>query len=243
MNTKFFILILSIVTLATASCCNYTQTQASLKNDTDTVSFYLGYNFGEQLRSMGIQPNLQAYVAGINAALQKKEAPADPQAMGMYMNTYGQKAVAAKGEKTKKEGEDFLAANGKKTGVTTTASGLQYKVESTGDGPIPTATDRVKVHYKGTHLDGSEFDSSRTRGEPFEFEVGSGVIPGWSEAIQLMPVGSKWTIYIPASLAYGERGTYGGPIGPNEALIFEVELMEIVVPAVNENEGEHDHAH
>jgi FKBP-type peptidyl-prolyl cis-trans isomerase FklB len=240
MNTKFFILILSIVTLAFTSCCNYTQTSTSLKSDTDTASFYIGYNFGGQFKTTGIKPNLQAFIAGVNAALQSKDAPADPQAMGMYVNAYVQKAMAAKAEQTKKDGEEFLAKNKEKKGITTTESGLQYKIETAGTGPVPTATDHVKVHYKGTLLDGSTFDSSIERGEPFEFEAGSGVIAGWSEAIQLMPVGSKWTLYIPAELAYGERGTYGGPIGPNETLIFEVELLEIVAPATDDHEG-HDH--
>jgi FKBP-type peptidyl-prolyl cis-trans isomerase len=154
------------------------------------------------------------------------------------VNAYIQKAATAKAEKVKQDGEDFLAKNKDKAGISTTESGLQYKIETAGDGPVPTASDRVKVHYKGMHLDGSEFDSSFKRDEPFEFEVGSGVIRGWSEAIQLMPVGSKWTLYIPSDLAYGDRGTpYGGPIGPNEVLVFEVELLEIVAPTTGEDEG------
>ena len=125
-----------------------------------------------------------------------------------------------------KEGETFLAANSKKEGVKTTASGLQYKVLTSGKGKTPTAADTVKVHYKGTLIDGSVFDSSIDRGEPAEFGVGQ-VIKGWTEALQLMKEGDKWQVVIPGSLAYGERGA-GGKIGPNAVLIFEVELLSIV---------------
>lgn len=242
MNTRIFILLFSIVTLALTSCCNYTQTSTSLKNDTDTSCFYIGYSWGMQLKNLAIEPNISAIIAGINSALQKKDPPADQQVMGMYINKYIEKQVAQKGEKAKKNGEEFLEKNGKKSDVITTESGLQYKIEQAGDGAIPTAEDVVKVHYKGTLLDGTEFDSSIKRGEPFQFQAGSGVIRGWSEAVQLMPVGSKWTLYIPSELAYGSQGYYGG-IGPNEMLIFEVELLEIV-PKENETDGEeHNHEH
>ena len=130
------------------------------------------------------------------------------------------------GEKAKTEGAKFLAENGKRKEVTTTASGLQYEVLKKGDGPKPAATDNVSVHYKGTLINGTEFDSSYKRGEPATFQV-QGVIKGWVEALQLMPVGSKWKLAIPSDIAYGERGA-GGDIGPNETLIFEVELLGIV---------------
>ena len=137
-----------------------------------------------------------------------------------------EKEMAEKGAKAKAAGEAFLAENGKKDGIKTTESGLQYAVIKAGDGAKPTATDTVSVHYKGTLLDGTEFDSSYSRGEPAQFPVG-GVIPGWTEALQLMTVGSKYKLFIPSNLAYGERGGPGGGIGPNETLIFEVELLEI----------------
>jgi len=130
------------------------------------------------------------------------------------------------GEKAKEAGVKFLAENGKRKEVTTTASGLQYEVLKAGDGPKPAATDNVSVHYKGTLINGTEFDSSYTRGEPATFQV-QGVIKGWVEALQLMSVGSKWKLAIPSEIAYGERGA-GGDIGPNETLIFEVELLGIV---------------
>jgi FKBP-type peptidyl-prolyl cis-trans isomerase FklB len=133
---------------------------------------------------------------------------------------------AMRGKESKAAGDKFLAENGKREGVTTTASGLQYEVVKAGDGPKPVATDKVNVHYHGTLIDGKVFDSSVERGQPITFGVQE-VIKGWTEALQLMPVGSKWKIYIPSQLAYGEQGA-GGDIGPNEALIFEVELLGIV---------------
>ena len=135
-----------------------------------------------------------------------------------------QQKVAA--DKNKKDGEAFLAANKNKPGVKTTASGLQYEVIKEGTGKKPAATDQVKVHYTGTLIDGTKFDSSVDRGEPATFAL-NGVIPGWTEALQLMPVGSKYKIVVPAALGYGEKGT-PGPIGPNATLVFEVELLEIL---------------
>src|SRR5262249_2889605 len=132
---------------------------------------------------------------------------------------------AVEGEANKKEGDAFLAANKGKEGVTTLPSGLQYKVEKQGTGPKPTSSDTVVCNYRGTLINGTEVDSSYKRGQPATFPV-SGVIKGWTEALQLMPVGSKWQLFIPSSLAYAERGA-GQDIGPNATLIFEVELMSI----------------
>jgi FKBP-type peptidyl-prolyl cis-trans isomerase len=132
---------------------------------------------------------------------------------------------AAAAEKNLTEGSAFLAGNKAKEGVTTTASGLQYSVEKMGSGAKPAASDTVRVHYRGTLLSGKEFDSSYKRNEPAEFPV-NGVIAGWTEALQLMPVGSKWKLFIPAALAYGEQGRQGIP--PNATLLFDVELLEIV---------------
>jgi FKBP-type peptidyl-prolyl cis-trans isomerase FklB len=131
-------------------------------------------------------------------------------------------------EKNKREGEAFLAKNKGAKGVKTTASGLQYKVLAKGKGKKPGPDDSVTVHYRGTLIDGTEFDSSQRRGQPATFPV-KGVIPGWTEALQLMPEGSKWMLYIPAPLAYGERGV-GPLIGPNATLVFEVELLSITKP-------------
>ena len=132
--------------------------------------------------------------------------------------------MAAAGEANKKQGDAFMAANKTKEGVVTLPDGLQYKILTAGTGPKPLATDTVICNYKGTLIDGSEFDSSYKRGQPATFPVG-GVIKGWTEALQLMPVGSKWQLFIPSDLAYGDRGQ--GPIGPNATLIFEVELVSI----------------
>ena len=134
----------------------------------------------------------------------------------------------AKAEANLKAGDEFLAANKGKPGVQVTASGLQYQIVRAGSGAKPAATDQVRVHYKGTLLDGTVFDSSYDRGQPAEFALNQ-VIPGWSEGVALMPVGSKFTFWIPASLAYGEAG--GGPIPPNSMLTFEVELLDILPPA------------
>jgi FKBP-type peptidyl-prolyl cis-trans isomerase FklB len=131
----------------------------------------------------------------------------------------------AMADKNKKEGEAFLAENKKKEGVKTLPSGVQYKVIKAGTGKKPKLTDTVTVHYRGTLIDGTEFDSSYKRGQPASFQV-SGVIPGWTEALQLMGEGAKWQLFVPSNLAYGERGT-GGPIGPNATLIFEVELISV----------------
>jgi len=136
-----------------------------------------------------------------------------------------QEKVQEAAAKNKADGDAFLAANKSKEGVVTLPSGLQYKILTAGTGPKPTLTDRVKCNYRGTLIDGKEFDSSAKHGQPPTFGVGQ-VIKGWTEALQLMPVGSKWELFIPSNLAYGEKGA-GAEIGPNEALIFEVELLSI----------------
>jgi FKBP-type peptidyl-prolyl cis-trans isomerase FklB len=141
------------------------------------------------------------------------------------MSTKMQAKQKIEGDKNKKEGEAFLEANKKKDGVITLPSGLQYKILKEGSGAKPTATQTVKCNYRGTLIDGKEFDSSYKRGEPTEFPVGQ-VIKGWTEALQLMPVGSKWQLYIPSNLAYGENGG-GSMIGPNAVLIFDIELISI----------------
>ena len=165
-------------------------------------------------------------VKGLLAALKDtaalKMAPDDADA---YLNAYLSNIQQAAAEAELKAGQDFLAANRTKEGVITTASGLQYKVINEGSGPKPTIKDKVKCHYTGRLLDGTVFDSSTQRGEPVVFEVGQ-VIPGWQELLQLMPVGSKYQVWIPANLAYGAQSA--GPIKPNSTLEFEVELLEIV---------------
>ena len=228
---KAKILLLTLAVGAMAMGCNsgsMTQTSAPLKTAADTASFYIGYMYGSGMQRMGMKdPNMSAIVAGLNSALQKKETATDPQAMEMYLNNYFQELSVRRAEENAEKGKKFLEENAKKSGVDTLVDGIQYKVIKMGDGAKPAETDVVKVHYKGTLIDGTEFDSSIKRGEPAEFQLNR-VIPGWTKALKEMPVGSKWEIFIPADQAYGPRG--GGPIGPNETLIFEVELLEIENP-------------
>jgi FKBP-type peptidyl-prolyl cis-trans isomerase len=165
-------------------------------------------------------------MAGSKTLLTEEEARAALMQLQSEVQAKQQAKAAQEGEANKKEGEAFLAANKSKEGVVTLPSGLQYKILKEGSGPKPKATDSVVCNYKGTLINGTEFDSSYKRGEPATFPV-TGVIKGWTEALQLMPVGSKWQLFIPSDLAYGARGTPGGPIGPNSTLIFEVELMSI----------------
>lgn len=164
-------------------------------------------------------------ISGSKTLLTDEEAQATITEMQKEMQGKMQAKMKEEGDANKKIGEDFLAANKTKEGVVTLPSGLQYKILTTGSGPKPTASDTVECNYRGTLINGTEFDSSYKRGQPASFPV-SGVIKGWTEALQLMPVGSKWQLFIPSDLAYGERGA-GGDIGPDSTLIFEVELLSI----------------
>ncbi len=234
MKVKNLLFMLAIGVLA-ASCNaggSFNQTSTTLKTPTDSASFYLGYLNGSQFLQMKFKDvNVEALVAGLNSALQKKEVGTDPQMMNMFLNQYFQNLSMKLAQENLEKGNKFLEENAKKEGVQTLVDGIQYKVITKGEGAQPKATDMVKVHYKGTLIDGTEFDSSYKRGEPAEFPL-NGVIQGWTKALQAMPVGSKWIIYLPAKEAYGQRG--GGPIGPNETLIFEVELLEITTPAADQ---------
>ncbi len=233
MKAKNLLLMLTVGAML-ISCNNGSanQTSAPLKTEADTASFYLGYLNGSGMLQMKMTDlNMGALVAGMNSALQKKEVKPDQQTMEMYLNSYFQKLSTLRATENLEKGKKFLAENAKKAGVDTLSDGIQYKVIKKGDGPKPSETDVVKVNYKGTLLDGTEFDSSYKRGEPAEFPLNR-VIPGWTKSLKEMPVGSKWEIFIPADQAYGPRG--GGPIGPNETLIFEVELLEIVNPEAPE---------
>ncbi len=224
-------LLLTLAVGAMAASCNsgsMTQTTASLKTAADTASYYIGFMYGTGMQRMGLkEPNMSALTAGINTALQGKETKANPQAMEMYLNNYFQQLAMKQAEENLEKGKEFLAANAKKEGVKELTDGIQYKVIKEGNGAKPLETDVVKVHYRGTLIDGTEFDSSIKRGEPAQFPLNR-VISGWTKAVKEMPVGSKWEIYIPADQAYGHRGS--GPIGPNETLIFEIELLDIVTP-------------
>jgi len=202
----------------------------AFKTEKEKFSYALGMNVGTNLgaglksHAVDVDPNILAQgvkdaLSGAKTRLTPEEAQAELVAM------QNQKAQEA-GAKNKAEGDSFLAANKSKQGVVTLPSGLQYKILQAGTGPKPTANDTVVCNYRGTLISGTEFDSSYKRGQPATFPVG-GVIKGWTEALQLMPVGSKWQLFIPPGLAYGERGAAGGEIGPDSTLIFEVELVSI----------------
>ena len=212
------------------------QKVTKLETEKQKVSYMVGMMFGQQLGSIKdeIDPAIVAQamstsVAGGQLLMTQEEAQQVSQEFSRKMQGKMEAERKAAADTNKAEGDKFLAANKGKPGVKTTASGLQYQIVSEGKGPKPTANDTVRVHYTGTLLDGTKFDSSVDRGQPAEFPL-SGVIPGWTEGLQLMPVGSKFKFWIPANLAYGEQGT-PGPIGPNQTLVFDVELLEIVKPA------------
>lgn len=198
-----------------------------LKNQMDSLSAAIGVSFSNSLASQGITGiNTEVLNKTIAASLKGEKTTFTTEEANNFIGAYFHKITEEKGAVVKIEGEKFLEENKKKSGVTTTESGLQYSVIKMGDGPKPTATDKVKTHYHGTLTNGTVFDSSVDRGEPVEFPV-NGVIKGWTEALQLMPVGSKWKLFIPYSLAYGERAA-GPQIPAYSALVFEVELLEIV---------------
>lgn len=194
------------------------------------VSYGIGRQMGDQLAANPFDGvDAAAVAAGVMDALQGKESVVASADLEAAFGEISQRMKAKEAEKSKlmaAEGEAFLAENAKKEGVTVTASGLQYEVVTAGTGPKPSASSRVKTHYHGTLIDGTVFDSSYNRGQPIDFAV-NGVIAGWTEALQLMPTGSKWRLYIPYNLAYGERGA-GGSIAPYSALIFDVELLEVL---------------
>ena len=209
------------------------QNPSALQTEKDKVSYAIGMNIGRNLHkdSIDVDPNLllrgmKDAMAGGKTLLTDDEAKS---AMMTLQNDLRQKQEAKAqqaGQTNKTEGEAFLAANKTKEGVVTLPSGLQYKILKEGTGPKPTSSDTVACKYKGTLLDGTEFDSSdKHGGQPVTFTVGQ-VIKGWSEAIQLMPVGSKWQLFVPSDLAYGQHGA-GADIPPNATLIFEVELLSI----------------
>ncbi|MFT4924840.1 MAG: FKBP-type peptidyl-prolyl cis-trans isomerase FklB [Phenylobacterium sp.] len=194
------------------------------------ASYGVGRQMGDQLMGNPFDGlDASAVVAGLNDALNGVACPVsddDMRAAFAAINDQMQAKQADQAKTMSVEGDKFLADNAIREGVTTTESGLQYEVLTTGDGEKPTAASTVRTHYHGTLIDGTVFDSSYDRGQPAEFPVG-GVIKGWTEALQLMTVGSKWRLAIPYQLAYGEQGA-GGAIGPYATLVFDVELLEII---------------
>ena len=203
-----------------------------LETPKDKASYAIGMNIakGIQKQSIDVDPNIVARglkdaLAGGKTLLTDDEATAAMKDLQAEMKKAQEEKMQLAGDANKKEGDAFLAANKAKEGVVTLPSGLQYKILTEGAGPKPTASDSVVCNYRGTLINGTEFDSSYKRGQPATFPVGQ-VIKGWTEALQLMPVGSKWQLFIPSDLAYGPRGA-GRDIGPNATLMFEVELISI----------------
>jgi len=222
-NMKKHLLVLAMAGLWT------TQALAlDLDNDKKRFSYIIGLQIGQQLKGDNIDLDEQAFMAAIrDMAAGKQPRLSKSEIQAVLQKVQQQRAAEAQkaADENRRKGQEFLSVNSKKAGVKTLPSGLQYKVIRAGTGKSPKATDTVKVDYRGTLIDGTVFDSSYKRGQPATFPV-NGVIKGWTEALQLMKEGAKWQIYVPSELAYGPRGA-GGQIGPNETLIFDVELLSI----------------
>ncbi len=237
MKTSFVIVALSLALVSLAPAAD-----PQLKDQKDKVSYSIGLDIGSTLKRQLIDVNPELVSKGMKDGLDGTKPlmteEESKETMATFQKEMTAKQAAAKkasGEKNAAEGKKFLEENKKKEGVKTTASGLQYKVLKEGTGPTPKETDTVKVNYRGTTIEGTEFDSSYKRGQPAEFPVNR-VIKGWTEALQLMKVGSKYQLYVPAELAYGERGA-GSDIGPNAMLMFEVELLSINPPVAAPSPG------
>ncbi len=203
-----------------------------LVNESQKTSYSVGAKYGEGLKKDLGDLDLSAFISGLSDAFTAKPLRLSADEISKTITVYQQKKIQEVKEKqqsasrqNKEKGTKFLEENKKKKDLVVTASGLQYHIIKDGAGAIPSLNSTVKVHYRGTLIDGTVFDSSIDRGEPVSFPV-NGVIKGWTEALQLMKVGSKWQLFIPSELAYGEQGA-GGAIGPHETLIFEVELLSV----------------
>ncbi len=228
MRSLFLFILISGLLVAPAAA----EKDVKSENSPDTLSYSLGFRMGADFSKFGVVVDPQILADGLKDALKGAKPKISDSEMRVVL-TNMQKRIAAQqqkqmgemAEKNLKEGQAFLEKNKKEKGVVTLTSGLQYKVLTKGKGPSPKATDKVKVNYRGTLIDGTEFDSSYSRGEPATFQANR-VIKGWVEALQLMQPGAKWQLFIPANLAYGPRAA-GPRIPPNSTLIFEVELLEI----------------
>jgi FKBP-type peptidyl-prolyl cis-trans isomerase FklB len=215
------LLILSALSLGIVAA---TASAQDLKTQGDSVSYGIGVQIGSNLKQQAINVDPKLLAKGLEDAMAEK-AKLTPDQVQAVLAAFQEQHMSRLANENKKRGEEFLAENKKKKGIVTLPSGLQYEVLKDGAGKTPAPTDEVTVHYKGTLVDGKVFDSSIDRGEPATFQV-DGVIAGWTEALQKMKEGAQWRLYVPANLAYGDRGA-GGAIGPNEVLIFDVELLKV----------------
>ena len=226
MKGKFVIALLMAVGFYVSSC-QKDAGKVILKTEHDSVAYIIGHNIGTNLeQSPMTEINIEAVAKGMQDAVDGNELFMDNYEANAYVTEYMQNLEASAYEGNLEEGMAYLEENKKRKGVITTESGLQYEILVEGNGPKPTDESNITVHYHGTLIDGTVFDSSVERGEPAQFGV-SQVIPGWTEALKLMPVGSKWKVFLPSDIAYGESPRPGGPIEPNMALIFEIELISI----------------
>ena len=237
---RLLIAVLSIVLLAGVV---YAEENSILKTQRDKLSYGIGMEIGNSLKSQSIDIDPDILSRGIKDILSAKEPLMTEQEFHETMTNFKNDMMAKQvqrmkeiADKNKKDGEAFLAENKKKEGVVALPSGLQYKVIKKGTGEVPKATDTVTVTYRGTLIDGTEFDSSERHGQPATFKANA-VIPGWTEALQIMKVGSKWQLFIPSNLAYGERSP-SREIGPNSTLVFDVELLSTKESTGNDPHGE-----
>jgi FKBP-type peptidyl-prolyl cis-trans isomerase FklB len=214
-----------LIILLIPSIVNAQKSKSSLKNELDTVSYCMGVAIGTSIKMAGLKEfNDKAFMQAIKEIMSDKEPAFKNEEIDPILRKYFTKMQANKSANNLTEGKKFLEENKKKPGVVTLPSGLQYKITKEGSGESPAINDKVTVHYHGTLINGKVFDSSKQRGQPAQFPV-SGVIKGWTEALQLMKPGSIWTLYLPSDLAYGDQNN--GTIEPNSVLIFEVELISI----------------
>jgi len=227
MKLKVLTLAFGLGLITLASCTQERNKNVAVTNEIDSVSYSIGASFGMNLERSGLtELNDEVLLGAMYAALDKDSLLITPQEGQKVINDYIRGIQEKVGKENLAKGQKFLEENKSKEGIVVTASGLQYRIINEGEGAKPLATDKVSVHYKGTTIAGKEFDSSFKRNEPATFAANR-VIKGWTEALQLMPVGSKWELFIPSNLAYGPRGA-GADIKANETLIFEVELLDII---------------
>lgn len=237
MNKHTLTFVIAAAVLMMTSCnkkANFSG--ATPKKEIDSVSYAIGVQMGENLKQNGLDStlNLEVLARGIYEALNNKKMLFGGDTLTAVLMKHFNPQMYAAMSSNEEKGKKFFEENAKRPGVKTTASGLQYEVITEGTGPKPKSTDMVKVDYTGSLLDGTVFDSSIKRGEPATFPL-NGVIPGWTEGLQLMSVGSKYKLYIPGKLAYGPQGQQQAGIGPNETLVFEVELKSIEAPKASDN--------